>query len=238
MSHVSLIVLVILLANGSAFSSVDTGDSGHSLVMGAAQAAYQIGGRLVRAGTRAPLEGRILVSQVLSDGSMKVGSIKVGRDGDFVTSDIEGGPVVLVGYAENHGRSVSIVELAEGIPSEIEIALPLAAVVEGMIIDNYGNPLVGAAIRVEYLAPLALDLTSGLSDEIAIPEGNWHRGTGRTRNEPEPGAFRIRDVDPHRAFRIVVLHEAIGRSAASDALMLGSGETRAGLRIVMDVRDD
>lgn len=174
------------------------------------QAPFQIGGRLVEQGTRLPLAGKVIASQILESGGASATSVQVGADGDFVFRELSDGPVTLIGVAEGHGREVLVTTVDARNIQEVEIALPIAITVRGRVLSASGQPAAGARLTVNYEDRLGkrVQRESAGPGPLVFYEGTWEGS--RVDYSAGPGAFILRNIDPSRRFEIVAEHPALG----------------------------
>lgn len=138
-------------------------------------------GRLVDAGTRQGIEGRVTL--LVRDTVHHVSST-VHIQGEFRFDDLPDGPGVIYARADGFAPTSGKVTIGAGKELEMQIGLLLEAVASGrVVLGDSDRPLVGATVRVGYDPSMhGADILAGLV-----------RGDVASDSE---GAFRIRGLIP------------------------------------------
>jgi len=202
----------------------------------------EIRGRLLEQETRNPLSGGVNWVAGHAPGTPpRSDVIEVGEDGSFVLKDLPPGPIALVGWSGGYGQAFAFLMADKGGIHEVELLLPVAASVEGTVVDSRGYPVSNATVRVRYLERFNDRLRGGeygaIADRaraegyrISIQEtdatGGWPNTSASEGKEA--GAFRILGIDPERPFKLLVIHETLGE-LESEPLTLAPGQELEGM---------
>jgi hypothetical protein len=202
----------------------------------------QIRGYLLEEGTRKPVTGGVNWAAGRRPGEdLNSGVVEAKEDGSFTLLDLPHGPIALVGWAGGYGSAFTLLMTTPGKVAEVELLLPVAAAVEGKVVDSRGYPISNARVRVRYLESFsdrirtgrgkeAADLARAQGFRISIQEtssvGGWPN-TGASEGK-EAGVFRLLGIDPARPFVLIVSHETFGR-VESETLVLVPGQELEGV---------
>jgi hypothetical protein len=196
-------------------------------------------GRLVEAGTGRPLPGEVMVSQTWSVGPESVTSgdrVQTRADGTFAIYDRPYGPHRLGGVADNHGRGYHWVFIDSAETPNVEIALPVAGAIRGVVVDTEGLPR--SRVRVELLYERGTrppEVGRRAVVARARAEGHrafWTSSDRRSSTTHGLGELVFLDIDPDRPFHLELSHAELGE-VTTEVMTLASGEVIDGLRIVI-----
>jgi hypothetical protein len=140
--------------------------------------------------------------------------------GRFFLDAVCPAPMAVVSESKSHGRQVARIEgLALGAPlEEREVRVPLGATIAGRVVDGAGAPLPGATVR---LAPYSHDQALGLLPvELFATAG-------------AEGRFEFGGVTPARWSLGAQLTDYRVSGARERDVVVGAGETRSGIELVM-----
>jgi hypothetical protein len=201
-------------------------------------------GRLVEAGTGRPLVGEVGVSQAWSEGretTMTHDVVRTRSDGTFAIYDRPYGPGQLGGIVENHGRAYGWVFIEPSATQTVEIALPVAGAIRGVVVDPEGLPRSGVELELRY--ERGTSPPEAGREEVAArvrAEGQRFAGVGdgrRMANTRGLGEFVFLGIDPDRPFHLELRHDELGE-VTTDVMVLAPGEVLDALRIVIGARAD
>lgn len=191
-----------------------------------------VSGRLLEEGSGRPLAGEVLLERWIESPGEITGQarpIETGPEGAFSITGDDYGPAQLTGLVDNHGRAVAFVFLDPAEPRTVDIVLPMAGAIRGVVTRSDGTPLGGARVELRYERGTRPPesgrqevrrraRTEGLRFVSSGPPAG--RSSGHTHGL---GEFWFMDIDPRRPFTIVVEHEELGETT-TDVMMLQPGE--------------
>lgn len=199
-----------------------------------------ISGTVVAAGSKAPLAGAIVRIVSTRGAETASATVATGEKGEFTFPNLAPGRYwvtaskaryLTLGYGQRPGSGLPGVSIAigSGAPTrDVTIPLPLASVITGTVLDERGDPAMGANVAARLLEwrngeRAVRDVSFDLADD---------RGQFRITNLP-PGSYVVTAARGAVNPDIIPLIYFPGTVAASQAMTIevGVGDERAGVNL-------